>query len=204
MLQEAVVEVGVRNPIVVGHSFGGAVALAWALEHPDDTSALVLLGAASNPWPGSLGPYYRLNAGLLGSAVFIPAITAFTPRSVIERITSGIFSPQMPPNGYLDHFGPEMTLRRDTMRANIQQVNGLRPHIVRMAKHYPTMRLPVEIVHGEADTTVPLKIHSEPLSRMIPKAVLTILDGVGHMPHHAEPDEIVAAIDRAAMRAGLR
>lgn len=204
MLQQAVAAVGVRNPIVVGHSFGGAVALAWALEHPAETSALVLLGAASNPWPGSLGPFYRWNAGLLGSALLIPALTAFTPNSVIENTTSSIFAPQIPPDGYLDHFGPEMTLRRDTMRANVQQVNGLRPHIVRMAEQYPMMRLPVEILHGEEDTTVPLDIHSEPLSRMIPNAVLTILGGVGHMPHHAEPDVIVAAIDRAARRAGLR
>ena len=33
---------------------------------------------------------------------------------------------------------------------------------------------------------------------------VTLLDGLGHMPHHIVPDDIVAAIDRVAGRAGLR
>ena len=81
---------------------------------------------------------------------------------------------------------------------------GLRPHVVEMSELYPTLTLPVEILHGTDDTTVPLNIHSEPLARQIPGAILTRLQGVGHMPHHADPDAVLAAIDRAAVRAGLR
>jgi len=33
---------------------------------------------------------------------------------------------------------------------------------------------------------------------------LTVLDGVGHMPHHARPEDSAAAVLRAANRAGLR
>ena len=53
----------------------------------------------------------------------------------------------------------------------------------------------MEIIHGDADTIVPLSV---------PNAVLTVLDGIGHMPHHAAPDAVEDAIDRAAQRAGLR
>ena len=90
------------------------------------------------------------------------------------------------------------------MRANAQQVNRLRPHVVEMSARYPTLPMPVEIVHGTADTIVPLQIHSEPLSKQIPGAVLTRLEGIGHMPHHADPQAVSDAIDRAAARAGLR
>ena len=183
---------------------GKGYALAWALERPDRTAALVLLGAASNPWPGDLGLLYKINSTLLGSTLIIPAITAFTPRSVIEETVSSIFAPQKPPEGYMSHFGPEMSLRRAALRANAQQVNGLRPHIVEMAEEYRNLSLPVEILHGAADDTVPLKIHSEPLSRQLPNGVLTVLDDVGHMPQHAAPDAVIAAIDRAVVRAGLR
>ena len=62
----------------------------------------------------------------------------------------------------------------------------------------------VEIVHGDADTIVPLDIHSEPLARLLPDATLTVLPGIGHMPHHAAPDAVVAAIDRVFARAALR
>jgi pimeloyl-ACP methyl ester carboxylesterase len=73
-----------------------------------------------------------------------------------------------------------------------------------MSPLYPQITIPVEIVHGDADVTVPLAIHSEPLSRLVPDAHLTVLHGVGHMPHHIYPDTVIAAIDRAAARAGLR
>lgn len=204
LMQAAADAIGVENPIVLGHSFGGAVALAWALERPDDTAALVLLAAASNPWPGSLGALYQVNSSRIGSAVVIPMITAFTPPSIIENTLGEIFAPQQPPAGYMQHFGPEMTLRRETMRANAQQVNGLRPFIVDMVQRYPNLSMPVEILHGTDDVIVPMHIHSVPLSGQIPGAVLTRLQGVGHMPHHADPDAVIAAIDRAAARAGLR
>ncbi len=204
LLQAAADAVGATNPVVLGHSYGGAIALSWALTRPDDTAALVLLAAASNPWPGELGPLYRINASLAGSALVIPLITAFTQQSYIRDIVDTIFAPQHAPGGYLDHFGPEMTLRRGTMRANAQQVNSLKPYVTEMKDRYPDLNLPVEILHGSEDDTVPMEIHSEPLSRQIPGAVLTRMEGVGHMPHHADPEAVVDAINRAAARAGLR
>lgn len=204
LLQGAADAVGVTRPIVVGHSFGGAVALAWALERPEDTAALVLLGAASNPWPGDLGTLYQINSTVWGGAVIVPLISAFAPQGRLNDTVASVFAPQPMPSGYLDHIGPEMSLRRPTLRANAQQVNNLRPHIVKMSQQYPTLTLPVEILHGTADTIVPLQVHSEPLAELLPNAVLTRLIGVGHMPHHAVPDTIIDAIDRAATRAGLR
>ncbi len=83
-------------------------------------------------------------------------------------------------------------------------MNSLRPHIVEMSQRYGELTMPLEIVHGDADTIVPLRIHSEPLSRQVPGANLTVLEGIGHMPQHAAPQAVEDAIDRAATRAGLR
>jgi pimeloyl-ACP methyl ester carboxylesterase len=123
---------------------------------------------------------------------------------VLEDTVAEIFAPQEPPTGYMAHFGTEMTLRRGTMRANAQQVNALKPYVRDMAARYPTLTLPVESVHGTADDTVPLRTHAQPLERQIDSNRLTLLDGVGHMPHHTNPQEVIDAIDRVAARAGLR
>ena len=64
--------------------------------------------------------------------------------------------------------------------------------------------MPIEIVHGDADDTVYLDVHSGRMARELPNAHLTVLPGIGHMPHHADPQAIVDAIDRAATRAGIR
>lgn len=204
LLEAAASRLGLEEPIVLGHSYGGAVALSWALEHPEETAGLVLVAAASNPWPGDLGLLYNVNSSVLGGALVIPMITAFAPRFAIEDTVQSIFAPQEVPEGYVAHFGPQMTLRRGTMRANAQQVNSLRPYVVEMAERYPSLDMPVEVLHGTADTIVPLAIHSEPLSRQIPGAQLHRMEGIGHMPHHIDPQAIIAAIDRVASRAGLR
>ena len=203
ILKRAIDQVGVTTPIIVGHSFGGAVAMAWALEH-SDTAGVVMLGAVSHPWPGDLNWQYPVNASPLGGALFVPLLTAFAPNGYVNSVVASIFEPQAAPEGYVEHVGTGLSLRRKSMRANARQVNGLRPHVVEMSALYPNLTLPIEIVHGDADTIVPLTVHSVPLSERVPSANLTVLDGIGHMPHHTNPDEVIAAIDRAAQRAGLR
>ena len=140
----------------------------------------------------------------MGRRIVCTILSAFVPKSYVEANVNAIFTPQTAPEGYAEDVGVSLVLRRETIRANAQQVNGLRPHIVKMSKRYSSLKMPVEIVHGDADTIVPLAIHSVPLSKQLPNAVLTVLSGVGHMPHHAAPDAVADAIDRAAIRASLR
>lgn len=203
-LQKAADRLGVSNPMVLGHSYGGAVALAWALERPRDTAALVLLAAVSNPWPGSLDPLYRINASRLGGGTVVPLITAFAGDARVKTALTTIFAPQPVPVGYDRHVGAGLSLRRESLRANAQQVNGLRPQVIEMSEHYSKLTLPAEILHGTEDTIVGLSIHSEILATQLPNGNLIRMPGTGHMPHHADPQAVVDAVHRAARHAALR
>jgi pimeloyl-ACP methyl ester carboxylesterase len=203
ILRQAVTELGVRRPVVLGHSYGGAVALAWALQERQ-TAALVLLAPASHPWPGDLGMLYRLADTRIGQAVILPLFARLAPRAGLESAVRGVFAPDPAPAGYLDHLGVDLTLRTSQFLLNARQINSLLGHVTEMVPDYPRLTLPIEVVHGTADVTVGLSVHSERLQAEIPSARLTVLDGVGHMPHHSRPAEVVQAIDRAARRAGLR
>lgn len=204
ILREAARHLGVQRPVIVGHSYGGAVAMAWALQEPEATAALVLLGGATMPWPGGLGGWYSLTSSRLGRATVVPLVSAFAPLSRTEEAIASIFAPDPVPPGYADYVGAGLTLRPGSLGTNARQVNGLRPHIVEMSQAYARLALPVEILHGTADTIVPADVHAIPLCALLPDAVLTLLPGIGHMPHHADPASTVAAIDRAALRARLR
>ncbi len=209
MLREAARALGLEKPIVVGHSFGAIVAYAWAVagldeESPVNASAIVSFAGVAMPWPGDLGPYYTFNGSAFGGAVTITLIAAIVPTSKVEDVIEGTFAPQNAPAGYAEYIGAPLALRPETFRANVRQVNTLRPHAVELSKRFPELTLPIEILHGTADTTVPIAIHSEKVIALTASAHLTRLDGVGHMPHHADPAAAVAAIDRAASRAGLR
>lgn len=199
ILRDAVRQRGVRDPIVVGHSYGGAVAMAWALEAQGDVSGVVLLGAVTHPWDGGLGAWYRVNDTPLGPPARALA-AAFAPGMQISGALSSVFDPDPVPTGYAEHFGAELSLRRAVQATNTRQVNALNGHVARMQPRYANLDLPIEILHGTEDTIVGLEIHARRLVAEVPSARLTVLEGVGHMPHHARPGDVVAAIDRVAAR----
>lgn len=203
ILVRAVAQLGVERPLVLGHSYGGAVALAWATRHPDRTAGLILLAAASNPWDTPLSTYYRVLSHPLGQWLAVPVLTAWVPDHVVTDTIASVFAPQPTPEGYADYIGAGLTLQRRALRENALQRAGILAEVTAMVPDYARLDLPVEILHGDADTTVWASIHSEPLSRQIAGANLVIMPGVGHSPHHADPDTVTAAIDRAARRAGL-
>lgn len=197
-IKEGVAQLGVTDPVVLGQSYGGSVALAWALD--GGPSALVLVGSPSLPWPGKLDIWYRINANPVGRALAVPLASAFVPDSYVRQATAAVFAPDPVPEGYDAWLGAALTLRRETLAANVTQVNALRAELVTMEARYPSLALPVELIHGTADTIVPLDIHSGPLSHLLPNATITVIPGAGHMPHHSHAALVLAAIDRAALR----
>mgnify|MGYP000017653941 FL=1 len=204
LLDAAAGELGIGPAVIVGHSYGGAVALAWAMNHPGRVAAVVVLAGAVMPWGAELGFLYRAVASWSGGMVAVPMIAALAPRSLVSQTLHEVFAPQAPPEGYEDHIGAELTLRPESLRANARQIHGLNEALHQQAPRYPGISVPVEILHGTEDRIAPIAIHARPLARAIAQAHLRELEGIGHMPHHAAPGDTVAAIDRAAARAGLR
>ena len=204
LLRDVAHHFGAKKPMVLGHSFGGAVALAWALNAPDDVSALILLSSPSHPWPAGLSTYYKItSAPVLGPFASL-LISAFAPKRAIHRNLSETFQPQAVPMGYREKLGIELYLRPSTLLANARQRRILKQQICEMVPIYPQITTPIEILHGTADDIVSLGLHAKALARDIPTSNLKELKGIGHMPHHWAQDEVRGAIERAAMRAGLR
>lgn len=203
-LAAAAQALNVQNPIIVGQSYGGSVSLAWALYAPVKPRALVLISAPSLPWPGPLDIFYRLSDSAIGSALIPPLASAYTPDSYLDTTIAAIFAPDPVPPGYAKAIAAKLTMRRATLRANFAQVNDLRAEIVAQEPLYPQLTLPIELIHGTADTIVPLNIHSKPLSERLPNAHLTVIEGAGHMPHYSHRAETLAAIERASLRASLQ
>jgi len=202
ILADAVQQLGGRRPLVLGHSYGGSVAMAWAQEA--EAAGLVIVSGATMPWPGPLQTYYRVFGSVTGSALGAPLISAWVPEARVHEALESVFAPAPVPDGYYSGAAVPLAIRIDTHRANARQVKTLRPNLVEMSARYADLALPVEIVHGTADTTVRPEVHAEPLMEALPNARLSLLEGVGHSPHHTAPEAVVAAIDRAAERAGLR
>ena len=201
-LAEAAAQLGITSPIVLGQSYGGTVALAWALAvtGAQKPAALVLVSSPSLPWPGKLDWWYQLTDTWIGRLFGVPMATAFVTDGYLESVMPRLFAPTPPPTGYARTTGAALALPRRNMASNAMQVNGLFAHVTAMKGQYPGLTLPVELVHGADDTIVPLHIHSQPFSAMVASSHLTVLPGAGHMPHHTHMDAVVDAVTRAAAR----
>ena len=202
VLARAVAKLGAETPLVLGHSYGGAVAMGWALE--DEASALVIVSGATMPWPGALQRFYRVFGSRLGGLIGAPLVSAYLPEARFQASVESVFGPQAMPVGYINRAAVPLATRSESFRESAAQVKALRPHVVEMSTDYPGITIPVEILHGTSDTTVRPEIHAVPLSELLPDAGLTLLDGIGHTPHHVAEATVIEAIGRAAARAGLR
>ena len=62
MIDEALGKLGVDAAMIVGHSWGGALLAAMALNHPARVAGLVMLAPVTHRWNGGVAWYHNLGA----------------------------------------------------------------------------------------------------------------------------------------------
>lgn len=194
-------ELGMEKAIVVGHSFGAAVALAMAVGMPERVAGLVLVAPASHPWPGGgVTWYYRLSRIPVLGRIFIETLVIPVGNLLYRRAVREIFSPDPVPKDYHADSGARLLLRPRAFRYNAQDVNRLYDHVSRLSQHYHRIEAPTVIVSGESDNVVVPQYHAHRLASEIRDAKLIKLDDAGHMPAHVVPEEIVRQIEWLSVR----
>jgi pimeloyl-ACP methyl ester carboxylesterase len=183
--------------VIVGHSFGGAVALRLALDRPELVRALVLFAPVSRPWPGQTAWYNRLAARPLIGPVFAQAVRLVGPLRAGGAL-SNTFRPQPAPRTYGAELGAALLFRPHSFRANARDLAFLNAELEAQAPRYGQIRAPVRILFGDSDHVVTHTRHGLALAQAVRDGEAKILPGVGHMPHRAAPEAALAMI-RAAV-----
>jgi pimeloyl-ACP methyl ester carboxylesterase len=151
----------IERPSILGHSFGGRVAIKLAADHPDRLDRLVLVDAAGVPPRRTFGRAVRRfasrTANALGRRLGRPG------QALRAAIVRRIASPD-----YLNA-GP----LRPTFLAVIKE--DLRPAIGRI-------QAPTLLVWGESDSDTPLA-DARAMEKLIPNARLLILKNAGHFSY---------------------
>ncbi len=202
-IREALATLGVREAIVVVHSLAGVLGLAMAVDAPEFTRGLVLLAPVSHPWPGGVSWYYTLAAPPLPRrAVSLAARAAVRAREDGQRAARRPSRPTRSrpttraARGWRCCSGPgtfapiprtsSTCTRRSRRCRRVTARSPRRPH--------PDGR------RGQARVRRIARPRLRP--RIFPTRRLRMLPGVGHSPHFAAPEEVVAAIaavDRQAL-----
>ncbi len=186
--------------VLVAHSLGGASATRIALERPDRLHGLVLLGAVTHPWPGGISWYHYPTTWPLVGALFTRLVGVPAASTLLDSGAESVFAPRPVTPGYLAAAQIELLLRPETFRANSQDIAATLDFVTAQAPLYRDMKVPVIAITGDSDSIVSPVIHSATIARQAPQGRFVLLPGVGHMPHHAAPEIVAAAVDELAGR----
>jgi pimeloyl-ACP methyl ester carboxylesterase len=166
-----------RTVIVVGHSFGGRIAVLLAARRPELVSALVLSGVPLCRPPGSRAP--KPPRSLQVAKALRRAGLLSADRLEARRQRSG-------PADYRDATG----VMRDVFVRVVNETND-----GTYLDALDEVRCPIELVWGENDTAAPVSV-ARAVADRIPAAKLTVLTGVGHLTPLEAPAELRAAVER--------
>lgn len=192
LVLECIAALRLTGVTLVGHSFGGAVALVTALEllrsHPGVLARLIVIDAACyrQPIPMFMAVLQWPIAGPL--VQMLPA--TLQVRQVLRK---AYHDPGRIPDASVDAYaaplrapgGPEAL--RETARQIIPADSDA------LCAGYSTIRVPALLIWGRWDEIVPLPF-GERLQQAMPHARLVVIEDAGHMPHEETPGPVRRAI----------
>lgn len=191
---------GINRAIIVGHSFGGAIAASFAVRHPDMVLGLVFLSPAVYPWNSGIAWYYEAASapitGTLFSTLIVPPIGLMT----IDNATKGVFAPNPVPADYIDKTRALQALRPLAFRHNAREVAALSDWARAASVNYHKIKVPTVIITGDTDSIVSPEVHSRHLARDILGARLIVVHNLGHKSDFVASDLVIAAIETVAGR----
>jgi pimeloyl-ACP methyl ester carboxylesterase len=201
ILRDVLDRLGVGRAVVVGHSWGGALAMAFALDHPDRVAGLVLLAPPLFPFPRSMTWLYSIFATPVAGWLYAHTLALPLGALFIGLGLGSAFLPQRPPRGYIRQTAALLLLRPATFLANARDVDDLRVFLAREAKRYGTLATPITVMTGDRDMVVAPQRHAMAFAAAVSGARLEVLPGIGHMLHHVATDRVIAEIEEATRMA---
>lgn len=189
-------QLGIERAVIVGHSLGGAIAAAMAIEHPEKVAGLVFLAPATHVWPGGgVTWYYDItNLPLLGR-LFSETLAVPFGQLLYRSAVKGVFRPNRVPPDYDERSATKLILRPANFRHNARDVGALFGAVEKMSRRYCEITTPAVIISGDSDDVVSTEIHSTSLNRDIAGSRLVVLAGMGHTPAYAATGRVIAEIE---------
>lgn len=192
-IRDAVRILGLERPVILGHSFGGAVALAYGMLYPDEIAGIVALAPICFPELRLEQMLFGPRAVPLGGDLLSRLLNRSSDPALLRLLWNAMFLPQAMPERFRDAFPFDLAGRAAQLTAEGEDAGWLWPALTRSAQRYPTLRVPTHILCGSADLVVNTFAQGYAAARLIPGAQFTSLHGTGHMVSHFHAEAIVRA-----------
>jgi pimeloyl-ACP methyl ester carboxylesterase len=181
---------------VVGHSLGGGVAAQLAYQYPERVDRLVLVSTGGVA--RGVSPMLRLAAAPLAELGMWPlrlpgsTLVARTALRGLRAVGSDLGQDADDVARVLD--GLPDAASRGAFTRTLRAVVDWRGQLVTMLdRAYLAERMPVSIIWGDRDGIIPVE-HARLAHEAMPNSRLSIFEGAGHFPHHADPQRFVGEV----------
>jgi pimeloyl-ACP methyl ester carboxylesterase len=192
LMHQTLSSLGVSQPILVGHSLGASLALAYSLKYPNEVSGMVLAPAAY-PDKGENGLMRAaINAPIIGDLSLLLGRPLVARRMLRQALTQA-FYPQAVPNNYFK-IASSLWLGKKQLKAYMEDEWTLNDSLRKMSQRYSEIKTPLVIVTGDEDRIVSAKESAYRLQAVIPGSRLIELKNTGHEIPQTHPESIYSAL----------
>ncbi|TGT96338.1 alpha/beta hydrolase, partial [bacterium M00.F.Ca.ET.163.01.1.1] len=202
LIDAAVAKLGIERYMVVGHSWGAAVAIEMARRHPRSVAGVVVVAGYHYPSPRlalavSALPAIPLIGTVLRHAV-LPSLVRLNWRWAMKKIfhPATIAIPFATTTRGLASRPSQ--LRSISAESFLMLASALLPN-----RRYADIAVPFGIVAGAGDQLFDAKAEALRLQGEISQALVDIVPDAGHMVHQSRPEAVLAMIDKIAALAGV-
>ncbi len=202
LLHDALVQLRIDRPILVGHSWGAALALVYAINYPNEVAGLVVVAPAA---------YESHDGSFLTGLPSVPVIgdaanyvlTPLIGASVVRGELKKAFSPDPVPKNYLKSVLSEWT-KPSKVRAYALDEDLYNPSVKKFSPRYAEIAVPISILTGDADLIVSEKENAGRLHEALPKSRLIVLPKTGHQIPFTRSQTVIDEIERVQRLARAR
>ena len=195
-MRDLLTVLGIDKATVVGHSFGGGVAMQFAYQFPERTERLMLVAS------GGLGPEVTPGIRAISTPGFHQVMGLLTLPGIRHAGRAGLkalASSGLPGTRDLDEVADIYETFRDpaarhAVRHVVRAVVDWQGQIVTMAdRAYLTEAMPMWVVWGRNDRVIPVR-HANTAARLAANARVEVFADSGHFPHKDHPQRFAKVV----------
>lgn len=186
LVRDFILENNLKDLHIVGHSYGGGVALAVSIylstSNPALQKSLVLIDSIA--YPQELPDFIKI----LATPILGPLATHALPdRLQVKNLLQKVyFNDDLIPQDAIDHYAADLG-KPDAKYALLTTARQIMPtDLQAFADNYASLTIPALIIWSRDDDIVPLVI-GQRLNEHLPNSRLVIMSGVGHAVQEEKP-----------------
>lgn len=187
-LSELLKRLRVKHATLVGNSFGGQIAILYALRHPEQVDRLILVDS------GGFREFNEQEKEFTRQRFSETAIWALTPQ-IQQAMFALVFArTSATQKRYLDKQNAKLQRADFAAYARVLPQTILLSVSTYLLNDLPKLSMPTLLLWGEQDRVVPSQLARKALEQL-PRGELKIIPACGHSPQLDCPEEFLVALD---------